>query len=80
MTLRSESDASPDEEFEPCRGLPKPPVSDRVADALQSHLIRAFETAIDQGMQPAEALGVILSWVSSETARLQPRKGRSPAR
>jgi hypothetical protein len=74
MTLRLEPDASPDEEDEPCSGPPKRPVTDRIADALQSQIIRAFEAAIDQGMQPAEALGVILSCVSSEMTRIQPGK------
>jgi hypothetical protein len=74
MTLRIEPDASPDEEPEPCSGLPKPPVMDRVADALQSRVIWAFETAIDEGMQPADALGAILACVSSEMGRLQPGK------
>jgi hypothetical protein len=71
MTLRLEPDASPDFEDEPCSGLPKPPAADRIADELQSQIIRAFEAAIDQGMHPAEALGVILSCVSSEMARIQ---------
>jgi hypothetical protein len=74
MTLRLEPDAFPEEEDEPCPCPPKPPVTDRIADALQSHIIRAFEAAIDQGMQPAEALGVILTCVSSEMARIQPDK------
>ncbi len=78
MTLRSDSDAPPDEEFEPCPRGPKPPLTERVADALQSHVISAFETAIDQGMHPTEALGVILSWMSGEMARIQP--GKRPAR
>lgn len=74
MTLQLEPNASPDEEHEPGSGLPKPPVTDRIADALQSQLIRAFEAAIDQGMQPAEALGLILACVSSELTRIQPGK------
>jgi hypothetical protein len=80
MTLRLEPDASPDEENEPCSGLPKPPATDRIAEALQSQIIRAFEVAIDQGMQPVEALSVILSCVSTEMGRIKPGKRLTPRR
>jgi hypothetical protein len=80
MTFRSEAEPTPDEEFEPCPGAPKPQAPDRVADALQSRVIGAFETAIDQGMQPSEALAAILSVISSEMARLKPGRQPSPGR
>jgi hypothetical protein len=44
---------------------------DKVAEKLQSQLINAFEGAIYQGMQPMDALVVILSWMSSEMIRIQ---------
>ena len=44
---------------------------DKLADALQSQVINAFEAAIYQGMRPMDALAVILSWVSSEMMRTQ---------
>ncbi len=50
----------------------KPPeTGDKLADALQSQLIDAFEAAIYQGMRPMDALSVVLSWMSSEMARIQ---------
>lgn len=49
---------------------PKPLVSKKAADVLQSSLIDGFEAALDQGMQPADALAVVLCWVSSEMVRL----------
>ncbi len=67
-----------------CPRKPKSPVPDKVADALQSQVINAFEAAIYQGMPPADALSVILSWVSSEIARVQmerrpvPQRSRKP--
>jgi hypothetical protein len=81
MTLRNEPDASfPEEEYEPYSGPPKAPAAERLADALQSQLIRAFETAIDQGMKPADALAVMLSWMSSEMARIESGRQARPAR
>ena len=49
------------------RALP----ADKLADALQSQIINAFEAAIYQGMRPMDALAVILSWMSSEMMRIQ---------
>ena len=46
----------------------------KAADDLQSHVICGFEEALDQGMQPADALALILSWVSSEMVRIQSRQ------
>ncbi len=43
----------------------------KLADALQSQIINAFEAAIYQGMRPKDALAVILSWMSSEMMRIQ---------
>jgi len=56
-----------DSDFPSNAGLP----GDKLADALQSQVINAFEAAIYQGMRPMDALAVILSWVSSEMMRTQ---------
>ena len=54
-----------------CRtGEPRVP-GDKLADALQSQIINAFEAAIYEGMRPMDALAVILSWMSSEMMRIQ---------
>jgi hypothetical protein len=37
---------------------------------LKSALIAAFETAIDQGLPPQNAIATVLEWVSEECARL----------
>ncbi len=50
---------------------PLQPASKRGADALQSHVISGFETAVEQGMHPMDALALILNWVSSEMVRIQ---------
>ncbi len=60
---------SPNETDDCCPGTP--PAEDKIADALQSQIISAFEAAIYQGMRPMDALAVILSWMSSEMARIQ---------
>ncbi len=44
---------------------------DKIADALQSQVINAFEAAIYDGMRPMDALSVILAWMSSEMTRIQ---------
>lgn len=49
---------------------PKPLVPKKAADVFQSSLIDGFEAALEQGMQPADALAVVLRWVSSEMVRL----------
>lgn len=49
------------------------------ADALQSNIINAFEAAIDQGMRPADALAVILTWMSSEMVRIQADQENQPS-
>ena len=51
-------------------GKPRVP-GDKLADALQSQVINAFEAAIYQGMRPMDALAVMLSWMSSEMMRIQ---------
>jgi hypothetical protein len=51
-------------------GEPRAP-GDKLADALQSQVINAFEASIYQGMRPMDALAVILSWMSSEMMRIQ---------
>ena len=59
-------------------GQPEPLVPKKAADNLQSHLIDGFETALDQGMRPADALAVVLCWVSSEMVRIGSDKTGSP--
>ena len=59
---------------------PQPPVSKKAADILQSRVIQSFETALDQGMQPLDALSTILSWVSSEMGRIQLDRTGEPSR
>jgi hypothetical protein len=58
-------------------GEPQPLFPRRAADLLQSHLINGFETALEQGMRPADALAVVLGWVSTEMARIGSDKGGS---
>ncbi len=55
-------------------GQPESLLPPRAADILQSHLINAFETALEQGMRPADALAVVLGWVSSEMVRIGSEK------
>jgi hypothetical protein len=55
-------------------GQPEPLLPKRAADILQSHLINGFETALEQGMRPADALAVVLGWVSSEMVRIGSEK------
>jgi hypothetical protein len=43
----------------------------KAAETLQSHVIRGFEAALAQGMQPMEALAAILSWASTEMRRVR---------
>jgi hypothetical protein len=57
---------------------PQPLISKKAADILQSRVIHSFETAVDQGMQPLEALSAILSWVSSEMGRIQVDRVSTP--
>ena len=57
---------------------PEPLLPRRAADRLQAHLIRGVETAIEQGMRPADALAAVLCWVSTEMSRIGPdRAGNS---
>ncbi|MFY9641432.1 MAG: hypothetical protein WCD20_11605 [Rhodomicrobium sp.] len=53
---------------------PSPSVDDAGAEALQSKLIDAFESAVHVGMTPLDALAVILEWVSSELHRVRVSK------
>jgi hypothetical protein len=48
----------------------EPQVPKKAADVLQSRLISGFEEAVEQGMHPADALAIVLSWASSELARI----------
>jgi hypothetical protein len=57
-------------------GQPEPQIPRKAAELLQSHLIDGFEAALDQGMRPADALAVVLCWVSSEMVRIGSEKGQ----
>jgi hypothetical protein len=57
---------------------PQPLIPKKAADVLQSRVIHSFETAVDQGMQPLEALSAILSWVSLEMGRIQVGRSNTP--
>jgi hypothetical protein len=70
MPLRETRLTSQKETDDCCPGKPRAP-GDKLADALQSQIINAFEDAIYQGMRPMDALAVILSWMSSEMTRIQ---------
>ena len=52
--------------------------ADKLADALQSRVINAFEAAIDQGMSPTDALAAILAWMSTEMMRIQADQAKRP--
>ncbi|MGO9485500.1 MAG: hypothetical protein ACLPX9_13080 [Rhodomicrobium sp.] len=51
-------------------GHPEPMIPKKAADKLQSHLINGFETALDQGIPPEDALAIVLRWVSTEMLRI----------
>ena len=76
MSLREPCQPRPNDPDDDCPGKPGVP-GDKLADALQSQIIDAFETAIYQGMRPMDALAAILSWMSSEMARIQEQANRS---
>ena len=57
---------------------PEPLLPKGAADVLESNLISAFETAVEQGMRPADALAAVLCWVSSEMVRTGPDKSGGP--
>ena len=40
-------------------------------EELKSGLITSFETAINRGLPPQQAIATVLEWVSEECARLQ---------
>lgn len=48
------------------------------AEALQSKLIDAFESALLEGISPSEALAVILEWVSTELHRVRVDQNSEP--
>ncbi len=53
---------------------PSPIVQNASAEALQSKLIDAFESALAQGMSPLEALTTILEWLTVELHRVRTRQ------
>ena len=48
----------------------EPAAPKTAAELLQSHLIRGFEAALEEGMHPADALAVVLSWAALEASRI----------
>ncbi len=44
---------------------------EKCAEDLKSLLIVSFETAIDEGLPPREALAIVLGWAADECARLK---------
>ena len=52
--------------FKTFTGLPL----ERNAEDLKTLLIVGFETAIDAGLPPQEALSIVLEWAAGEFARL----------
>ncbi len=70
MSLRESSPTHQDDPDDECPGKMSA-AGDKLADALQSQVIDAFEAAIYKGMRPMDALAVILSWMSSEMTRIQ---------
>jgi hypothetical protein len=75
MCLRESPLTSQKETDDCCPCKPRAP-GDKLADALQSQIINAFESAIYQGMRPMDALAVILSWMSSEMTRIQEEQAK----
>jgi hypothetical protein len=61
-------------------GRAEPLVSKKAADVLQSHLISGYETALEQGMDPADALSLVLCWASTELVRIRLDQTREPAK
>src|SRR5262249_22491739 len=53
--------------------------AEKAADLLQSRVIHSFEAAVDQGMQPNEALSTIVSWVALELARVELDRSGGPS-
>ena len=70
MPLRESCLTSQNETDDRRTGEPRVP-GDKLADALQSQVINAFEAAIYEGMRLMDALAVILSWMSSEMMRIK---------
>ena len=46
------------------------PSHERGGEDLKSALIVQYEAAIDGGLSPASALGIMLEWIAEECARL----------
>jgi hypothetical protein len=53
----------------PCH--PRALAHDKSVDILQSEMISGFEAALDEGMQPIDALDFIICWVSREMFRIR---------
>ncbi len=61
------------------RGIPRASYPDGVADAFESCLIEGYERAIESGIQPRDALSIVLIWAADENRRLNPSSALPPA-
>jgi hypothetical protein len=59
---------------------PQPLMAKKAADILQSRVIHSFEAALDEGMQPLEALYAIMAWITSEMGRIHLDCSNGPTR
>ena len=53
----------------------KPGMSKKASDVLLSNIINAYEAAVDEGIDPIDALSMIVGWVSTEMARVRFNQG-----
>lgn len=71
MLIDNETRSKQSEVEELFPSQPAPIIPPKAADVLQSSVITGYETAVDLGMRPRDALSLILSWVCSELPRLE---------
>ncbi len=50
------------------RGIPKQSYPDGVAGTFKSCLIEGYERAVESGLQPRDALSIVLIWAQMKTA------------
>ena len=54
------------------RGISKKKHPNGVADTFMSCLIEGYERAVESGLQPRDALSIVLIWAADENCRLNP--------
>jgi hypothetical protein len=59
--------------------IPKQIYPADVADAFKSCLIEGYERAVESGLQPLDALAIVLIWAADEIRRLDPSGSWPPA-